>query len=113
MQHLQQLRVELEERLTSGTDHEAPARLGRRPGGSYRSRQLPGRREPSSTGPVRADEIGITKLAGGLVAVLLPPGPQVAAGKAAEHRGSPGVGPFALEGVEDLFDGVGHRNRER
>src|SRR5678816_997749 len=51
---------------------------------------------------VGADEIGVAELTGGVVPVPLPPGPQVTAGKPAEHRGSAGVGAFALEGVEDL-----------
>ena len=38
------------------------------------------------------------------------PAPQVAAGKAAEHRRPASPGAFALQGVEDLLDGVGHRS---
>jgi len=38
--------------------------------------------------------------------VALAPGPQVAPGEAAEDGRAPGVGPFALKGVEDLLHGV-------
>ena len=39
-------------------------------------------------------------------AILLAAGPQIAAGKAAEDGGAPGVRALALQRVENLFDGV-------
>ncbi len=57
---------------------------------------------------VGADEVGVAERADGRGAVLLVPRPEVAAGEAAEHGRPPGVGPLALQRVEDLLDGVGH-----
>ena len=42
------------------------------------------------------------------LAAALAAGPEVAAGKAAKHGRSPGIGAFALQGVENLFDLVAH-----
>jgi hypothetical protein len=39
---------------------------------------------------------------------LLAPRPQVAAGKAAKHGGTPGMGTFALQGVENFLDAISH-----
>src|SRR4051812_39678662 len=108
MQRIQKSFVELEERLPPGADHEAAARLGPGPGSGHRCGQLPSRTEFSSTRPIGTEEIGVTELTGCVVAVLLPPGPQITAGKTAEHRRPSGVGAFALQGVEDLFDVIGH-----
>jgi hypothetical protein len=41
---------------------------------------------------------------------LLAPAPQIAARKAAKHRRPPRIAAFALQGVEDFFDGIGHKN---
>jgi hypothetical protein len=57
---------------------------------------------------VGADEIGVAEGAGGAGAVFFAPGPQVAAGKAAEHGRPAGMRAFALQGVENLFDAVSH-----
>ena len=59
-----------------------------------------------------ADEIRVAELADGRRAIRLAPRPEVAAGEAAEHGRPPGVRAFALQGVEDLFDGV-HAGRTR
>jgi hypothetical protein len=57
---------------------------------------------------VRTHEVGVAEGADGLGAVLLAAGPQVAAGEPAEHRRLAGLAALALQGEEDLFDGVGH-----
>ena len=47
---------------------------------------------------IGADEIGIAELADRGGAILLSPGPEIAAGKAAEHRRAPGLSAFARAG---------------
>ena len=44
----------------------------------------------------------------GAGAVLLPPRPQVAPGKAQEHRAPPGADALALQGQEHFLDGIAH-----
>ena len=63
--------------------------------------------EPAPVRPY-SDEIRVAELAYRLVAVLLTPRPEVAAAEPAEHGGSARVLSFALKGVEDLLDDVGH-----
>src|SRR5206468_2217198 len=70
--------------------------------------QLLGCGETAAAGAVDADEIGVAEVADGVGPVFFAAGPQVAAGEAAEDRRAPGVGAFALQGVEDLLDGVAH-----
>ena len=55
-----------------------------------------------------ADEIGIAEAALRGRAILFAARPQIAAGETAEHGGSSGLRAFALQGLEDLFDGVAH-----
>jgi hypothetical protein len=61
---------------------------------------------------VRSFEIGITKLADRCGTIQFPSGPKVAAFETAEDRRSADLGPFALKGIKDFFDGVGHKNPE-
>src|SRR4051812_20213266 len=109
MERIKESSVELEQRLPTGTDHEATARIGPGPGSGHCRSQFRGRSEFSTTRPVGADKVGVTELTGRVVTILLPPSPQITAGKAAEYRRPPGVGPFALQGVKDLFDSVTHK----
>ena len=62
----------------------------------------------AALGAVHADKIGVAECADRVGPVLLAPGPQIAAGKPAEHRRPPGQRPLALQRVEDFLDGVGH-----
>src|SRR5437588_2676482 len=73
-----------------------------------RGGQVLGRGETTAAGAVGADEIGVAEVADGVGPVFFAPRPQVAAGEAAEDRRAAGVGAFALQGVEDLLDGVAH-----
>src|SRR5438093_5053612 len=73
-----------------------------------RGGQLLGRGETAAAGAVGADEIGVAEVADGRGPVFFAPRPQVAAAEAAEDRRAAGVGTFALQGVEDLLDGVAH-----
>lgn len=57
---------------------------------------------------IRPPEIGVAKLADGLVAVFFPARPEVAARETAEDGGPPGVGTFALKGEVKFFYFVGH-----
>ena len=59
--------------------------------------------------PVGADEIGVAEAALRLRPVLLAAGPQVAAGKAQEHRAAARLHALALEGEEAFLHGVGHQ----
>src|SRR5207244_11989826 len=45
-----------------------------------------------------------------LLAIALESGPQVATREAQKHSRAARMGSLALQGVEDLFDGVGHRS---
>src|SRR5918999_3802794 len=108
VERLHQRTVQLQQRLAAGAYHEASAWALRRPCCCNRGRELFRCREASSARTIQPYEVGITELAGGVEPVLLAAAPQVAAGKAAEDRGTPGVGAFALEGVEDFFHRVSH-----
>ena len=59
---------------------------------------------------VGADEVGVAEIAGRRLAVCLAARPQIAAGKAAEHRRPPGLRAFALQRVEDLLDRIHGRS---
>src|SRR5437660_1235982 len=73
-----------------------------------RGGQLLGRGEATAAGAVGADKIGVAEVANGCSPVFFAPRPQIAAGEAAEDRRAAGVGAFALQGVEDLLNGVAH-----
>ena len=86
------------------TDSPYRTRLGLDGGG-----QILGRGELAAVLAVGPDEVGVAEGADGLGPVLLAAGPQVAAGKAAEHGGLAGLAAFTLQGEEDFLDGIGHR----
>ena len=104
-----ELGVHLQERLAAGADDETrAAAVGARPPRRDRSRELVGRPELAATVAVGTDELGVAERAHRRGAVLLVPGPEVAAREAAEHGRPARVGSLALQRVEDLLDGVGH-----
>ena len=109
MERIDQIGIDLQQRLAAGQHDEASARACGRPMGSDGRRQRLGRREPAAAGAVGADEIGIAEAADGARPVFLAAAPQVAARKPAEHRRPPGLAALALQRVEDLLDAVGHR----
>ena len=82
-----------------------PATSPRWPRPALRRCELPAAR------PVRAHKIGVAELADGRGAVRLAARPEIAAGKAAEDRGAPGLRALALQRVEDFLDGVTHKNQ--
>lgn len=57
---------------------------------------------------IGAHKVGIAKTADGGGTVAFAAGPEVATGKAAEHGGAAGLAAFALQGVENFFDAIGH-----
>src|SRR4051812_20347798 len=66
--------------------------------------------EPSPSGPVGADEVGVAELADGAMPVRLVACPQVAERESAEDGWPAGVCAFTLQGVEDFLDLV-HASR--
>jgi hypothetical protein len=58
---------------------------------------------------VDADKVSIAEFAQGACAVTLQPAPEVASGKAQEHRRSARLRTLALQRVEAFLDRVGHR----
>src|SRR6185312_1607536 len=108
MERLDERTVELEQRLAAGADDEARRRRLGGPGAADGAGELRRRRETAAARAVGADEIGVAEAAYRVGAVRLAAAPQVAAGEAAEHRRAAGVGPFALQRVDDLLDCVAH-----
>ncbi len=97
----------LEQGLAAREHHEAVFRL-RPPCGSEGAGKGVRIGKARAAFPVGADEVGVAEAALGAGAVLFAAGPQVAAGKAAEHGGPPRLGTLALQGLEHLFDSIGH-----
>lgn len=100
MKGVDRVRVELKQGLAARADNEGlsanrSAAAYRGPSGKNGISQFRGRRKLPSVGP-RSDKIRIAELADGLVAVLLPPRPQVAAAETAEDCGTTGILPFTL-----------------
>ncbi len=106
VQGFEQRFVELQERLAPGADDEAVFAKVRRPRGENRAREPIGGFEFAAARAVGAGEVGVAEPAERRGPVFLAPRPEVAAGKAQEHRGPAGIHAFALQGVEDFFDGV-------
>src|SRR5262249_25079594 len=98
--------VDLQERLAAG-QHDKAALAALPPLRFNRGSEGVGR-VLAAAGAVGADEVGVAEFANGLGAVLLAAGPQIAAGKTAEHRRAAGLCALALQRQEYLFDRV-HR----
>jgi len=107
VQGLGQGLIDLQQGLAAGQHHIAVALpcgpLGRDQGG-----QGLGVGKLAAQGAIGAHKVGIAKPAHGRGPVGFAPAPQVAAGKAAEHRGPAGAQALALQGVENFFDGIAH-----
>ena len=106
----------LEQRASSWSSGSPPVQTTkrrpgsrRRPGGRHRGRQRLGRWRTAAARPVGAHEIGVAELADGVVRGP-PRGRSTGCSPAKRQNtaGRPVLAPFALEGVEDLLDGVGH-----
>ncbi|MNT24628.1 hypothetical protein D3C72_1601120 [compost metagenome] len=107
VQRVDEFAVHLQQGLAARQHHQPVARAC----GPLRSNQL-GQGgsgvELATQRPVRAHKVGVAELANGLCAVLLTARPEVAARKTAEHGGCARLAAFALQGVENFFDAVGH-----
>jgi hypothetical protein len=108
MEGADQLLVHLEQRLATGAYDEPGADVGSRPGCRDGSGQFLRGSEATSPGAVRPDKVGVAEVADRRFAVAFPPAPEIASGETTEDRRAPGLSAFALEGVENLFDGVSH-----
>src|SRR5471032_2974548 len=103
-----QFKIQLQQRFAAREDDVFAGRVSAWPQRVDSRRQRLGRGELAAALAVGADEVGVAELADGAGAVAFTAGPQVAAGKAAEHGGTPGMGALALQGVKDFFDTVSH-----
>jgi hypothetical protein len=109
VQRLDRPLVKLQERLTAGAHDQWLSTAAGGPLSCDGRREVIRRRELADTGAICADEVGVTELADGLGTVFLATGPQVAASKSTKHGRPACLTAFTLQGVEDFFDGVGHR----
>jgi creatinine amidohydrolase/Fe(II)-dependent formamide hydrolase-like protein len=64
--------------------------------------------ETTTIDTICAYKIRVAEAADCIKAILLATAPQIATGKAAEHRRAPGLCALALQGMEDFFDAVAH-----
>src|SRR5262245_62084756 len=108
MQCLNQRRVELQQRFTARQHNKTALPFFRWP--SFRNcvDQLFASTEASAAVAVCADKFRITELADSPRPISLTARPEIAAGKAAEHRCAPCIPTFALQRVKDLFYRVRH-----
>ena len=112
MQRVDRRRIELQERLATGADHER-ATAGRAPlvhGWPARAHGVRQRFRVCEAAAVgtHADEIGVTELTDGAMTIGFAPRPQVAAREPAEDGGTSGVLPFTLQRVENFPHDVRH-----
>ena len=63
-------------------------------------------RELAAARPIDANEVRIAEIAGGDGAIFLAARLEIATGEAAEHGGTAGLHPFALQRVVNLLDGI-------
>jgi hypothetical protein len=105
VERIDQRRIDLKQRLAPGQHAERPSFP--RPQRARLRRQRRGR-ITSAMIAIHADEIGIAELAHRLRAILFAPRPEIASGKADEHRAPPRLHAFALQRQEHLLDGIAH-----
>src|SRR5262249_30998495 len=108
VQGVDQVAVELQQRLPAGADDIGSARGSARPLPGHRVRKSAGGGEFPAPRTIGADKIRIAEIAGGARAILFASAPQIASGEAQEHRGAPGSRSLALERVIDFLDLIGH-----
>src|SRR4051794_29813905 len=108
MKRLDEFVVHLKQWLAP-REHDETA-LPIRPGPAVCNRfgQAGSRRKTSPARSVHANEIRIAEGADGPGSIDLSAGPEIAPGEPAKHGRASGVPAFSLQGIEDLFDGVGH-----
>src|SRR5690606_4307825 len=93
-------------RFATRAHHVPVSILPHWPAGGDMARQLAGVTKCSTALTIGPHEIGVAELAGGLVAILLTTGPQVASGEAQEAGRPAGMLPLALQGIEAGLDAV-------
>ena len=106
MHGFDQFFIELQQGFAAGKDHVRGAACS-----CPAVRDAPGQLLGAGEfAPVRscADKIGITELACRLCPVGFAAAPQIAAGKTAKHGSPSAMYAFALQGMKDFLDGVGH-----
>ncbi|EAT09859.1 hypothetical protein SKA58_05360 [Sphingomonas sp. SKA58] len=108
MQRIDQGVVHLQHRLPAG-QHDIAAFRPFPPEAKRGVGQSLGIGELAAAKAIGADEVRIAKAADGAGAILFATAPQIAAGKAQEHRAPPRLHPFALERQEHLLDRIAHR----
>lgn len=97
--------VELQQRLASGAHDKALAIIGCRPSRSNGRRKRLGVGELPAVRP-NSDKVSVAEVADRGGAVRFASCPEIAPAETTKDRRSAGVGAFALECVENLFDGV-------
>jgi hypothetical protein len=102
--------VDLQHRLTACKHDKGRRAAISPPGFAAGSGERIGIGEFAAAIAVRSDEVGVAEIAGRGLAVSPAAGPQIAAGKAAEHGRPAGLRAFALQRIENLLDRVHGRN---
>ena len=101
--------VELQQRLSTGADHQWPgAARRRRAHGRHRLRQSWSRGKSSAPRTICANKFGVAEAADGCGTILFASRPEIAAGKPTKDGWTSCIRTFALEGVKYLFDDVAH-----
>src|SRR5262249_38223803 len=109
-EYVHQIVVKLEQGFAPGTHHQWARSWGsrRRPFCGNRVREFSTRAKPPTPVAVYPHEIRTAEPTDGRFPLLIHPRPEIASGKSAEDGGASRLGPFPLERIEDLFDGVCH-----
>src|SRR5262249_11787095 len=108
MERRKEVGVDLKKWLTASQHHNPLLTTGSPKVFNYLRERSPTNEAPTAL-TIDPDEIRVTEIASCRRAIALSAAPQVAAGKTAEDRRSPGMTAFALQRVEDFLDRVGHR----
>jgi hypothetical protein len=79
-----------------------------RPQRSKRVCEFSGRIEFTAKCSVSANKLSIAKLTNSIGAIDFSTRPKIATRKSAKYRGPPGSEAFALSGVKNFFNAIGH-----
>jgi hypothetical protein len=104
MKRVDQGFIQLEQWFTTGTNDQSIDRLPGRPLGRDLPCQFIRSRKLSAIDAVDPHEIRIAESANSRRAIPLQPGPKIAPRESTKDGWPPGIGPFALQCVEDVFD---------
>ena len=106
MQRRDQRAIQLQQGLAAGADDIRLAAAG--PFARHNSGQAGGFGEFSAVCTIGTNKIRVAEFAHRLGAIFLKTTPQIATGKAQKYGGPASLRSFSLQGVENLFDAVGH-----